>query len=315
MHFSEVFPDNRIDLSLRQREPKNQVEAIQQKSIFKIDNWCTLYEEKIRQKGGIGFFLGGIGPDGHIAFNTRGSDHNSTARLTETNFETQAASASDLGGIEVSRNRLVITIGLGSITSDPKGTSIIFAAGEAKAPIVRSAIENGPDNMYPATVLQRQENARFYITEGASKDLSDSIDLYYKSGSWTEEKTERAVYDLCQRIDKYAHKLELEDLENDPYCRMIPDLSLERVKEVINTSKQKIGRGMKKQNKQVYLHTGPHHDDIMLGIFPVIIPHLREPDNEFYFSVLTSGFTAVHDDPGSPSENPGPYPERNDPDD
>jgi glucosamine-6-phosphate deaminase len=293
MHFSEVFPDNRIDLSLRQREPKNQVEAIQQKSIFKIDNWCTLYEEKIRQKGGIGFFLGGIGPDGHIAFNTRGSDHNSTARLTETNFETQAASASDLGGIEVSRNRLVITIGLGSITSDPEGTSIIFAAGEAKAPIVRSAIESGPDNMYPATVLQRQKNARFYITEGASKDLADSIDRYYKTGSWTEEKTERAVWDLCQRIDKYAHKLELKDLENDPYCRMIPDLSLERVKEVIDTAKQKIGKGMEKQNRQVYLHTGPHHDDIMLGIFPLIIPHLREPDNDFYFSVLTSGFTAV----------------------
>jgi len=293
MHFSSVFPDNMIDLSLRKREPKNQEEAVQQKSIFMIDNWCTLYEEKIRQKGGIGFFLGGIGPDGHIAFNTRGSDHNSTTRLTETNFETQAASASDLGGIEVSRNRLVITIGLGSITSNPEGASIIFAAGEAKAPIVKAAIENSPDNLYPATVLQRQKNARFYITEGASKDLSDSIDLYYKTGPWTLEKTERAVYDLCQRIDKYAHKLDLEDLENDPYCCMIPDLSLDKVSEVIESAKSKIGKGMEKQSKQVYLHTGPHHDDIMLGIFPVIIPHLREPDNDFYFSVLTSGFTAV----------------------
>ena len=70
-----------------------------------IDNWCTEYEHKIREKGGIGFFLGGIGPDGHIAFNTRGSDHFSTTRLTTTNFETQAVAAGDLGGIEIAKNR------------------------------------------------------------------------------------------------------------------------------------------------------------------------------------------------------------------
>ena len=54
-----------------------------------------------RALGGIGFFLGGIGPDGHIGFNVRGSDHFSTTRLTGVNYETQAAAASDLGGIEV----------------------------------------------------------------------------------------------------------------------------------------------------------------------------------------------------------------------
>ena len=119
LSYTEVFPDNRIDLTLRNREAANKMEKIQQASIFKIDNWCTEYENKVRDLGGIGFFLGGIGPDGHIAFNTRGSDHNSTTRLTATNFETQAASAGDLGGIEVSRNRLVITIGLGTITYNP----------------------------------------------------------------------------------------------------------------------------------------------------------------------------------------------------
>ena len=56
-----------------------------------IDKRCAEYENKIRSLGGIGFFLGGIGPDGHIAFNVRGSDHNSTTRLTSTNFETQAS--------------------------------------------------------------------------------------------------------------------------------------------------------------------------------------------------------------------------------
>lgn len=30
---------------------------------------CNNYEEKIKSVGGIELFLGGIGPDGHIAFN------------------------------------------------------------------------------------------------------------------------------------------------------------------------------------------------------------------------------------------------------
>ena len=141
-HFTEVFPDNRIDLSLRNREAGSRLEKLQQESIFRIDNWCTSYENRIRDLGGIGFYLGGMGPDGSVASNTRGSDHNSTTRLTATNFENQAASAGDLGGIEVSRTRLVITVGLGTITYNPEGVTIIFAAGEAKAPVLKNALEN-----------------------------------------------------------------------------------------------------------------------------------------------------------------------------
>nr|MDA3929578.1 glucosamine-6-phosphate isomerase [Prolixibacteraceae bacterium] len=272
---------------------ETQLEVLQQESLYKIDNWCMHYEEKIRQLGGIGFFLGGIGPDGHIAFNTRGSDHNSTTRLTATNFETQAASASDLGGIEISRNRLVITIGLGTITFNPKGVALIFAAGEAKASIVKNAIENEANIIYPATVLYRLPNARFYLTEGAGYLLNDSQQKYYHKSDWTFEKTERVIYELCEKINKYAHHLTLNDLKNDQFARLIPNLSLDVVNEVVKATKLKIEKGLAKTKQQSYLHTGPHHDDIMLGIFPVIIPQLREPTNKFHFSVLTSGFTAV----------------------
>jgi glucosamine-6-phosphate deaminase len=292
-HYTEVFPGSRIDLTLRNREAGTNLEKLQQASIFSIDNWCTNYESQIREMGGIGFYLGGMGPDGHIASNTRGSDHNSSTRLTATNFESQAAAAGDLGGIEVSRNRLVITIGLGSITYNRGGVTIIIAAGEAKAPVVRNALENPPDNLYPATVLQRQKNARFYLTEGAAVLLHDSIEKYYKEGEWTFEKTEKAVFDLCQKIDKYAHKLVIDDLKNDRYCCLIPNLSMDRVKEVIDSTKNKIVRGNTKEHNQVFLHTGPHHDDIMLGIFPCIIPQLREASNRFHFSVFTSGFNSV----------------------
>lgn len=295
-HFSEVFPDSRVDLSLRYRSARTAKEREQQESIFRIDDWCMDYERAIRDRGGIGFFLGGIGPDGHIAFNTRGSDHYSTTRLTETNFETQAQAAGDLGGIEVSKNRLVITIGLDTITCNPDAVAIIFAAGEAKAGVVRDALEEERSVLYPATALQRLPGSRFYITRSAGARLHDSIERYYRTGPWTPEKTERAVIDLCRRIDTYGPNLELADLEQDPWCRLIPDLSLDTVREVMDRFKAKLQRGLRPEENQVFYHTGPHHDDIQLGLQPHIDRTLQTGHNTSFFSVLTSGFTAVTND-------------------
>ncbi|MCY1720739.1 glucosamine-6-phosphate isomerase [Prolixibacteraceae bacterium Z1-6] len=292
-HFTEIFPDYKIDLTLRYREAKTHLEQLQQESIFKVDNWCTAYEDKIREKGGIGFFLGGIGPDGHIAFNTRGSDHFSTTRLTKTNFETQAITAADLGGIEVSRNRLVITIGLGTLGYNPNNKAIIYAAGEAIADVIKNSLEFEQSVNYPATSLQKLKNARFYLTEGAAVKLEDSVDCYYNCGPWNHQKTERAVMELCQKINKFGPKLELEDLKADKYCSMIPDLNENTVQSVIDSILVKLKKGMEKETNQVFYHTGPHHDDIMLGIMPTTNRQSRDASNELHFSVLTSGFTAV----------------------
>jgi glucosamine-6-phosphate deaminase len=292
-HFLEVFPDYNIDLSLRFREAKTAMEKIQQESIFMIDNWCTNYENAIREKGGIGFFMGGIGPDGHIAFNTQGTDHFSTTRLTKTNFETQAVLAADLGGIEVSRTRLVITVGLGTIGFNSTVKAIVYAAGEAIAGTIKTALESQPTVIAPATSLQKLENSRFYLTEGAAVKLEDSIDNYYKSGPWTHQKTERAVIELCKKINKFGPKLEPDDLKADKYCRLIPNLNDNTVQTVIDSILAKLHKGMEKEVNQVYYHTGPHHDDIMLGIMPATNRQSRDASNELHFSVLTSGFTAV----------------------
>ncbi len=293
LHFSQVFPDLKVDLSLRFRDPKTELEKIQQQSIYMIDQWCGDYEQRIRDAGGIGFFLGGIGPDGHIAFNTRGSHIFSVTRLTETNFETQAVAAGDLGGIEVSSNRLVITIGLDTIVYNPEAVGIIIAAGEAKAGIVKDSLETKLNNVYPATVLQKLKNGRFYLTKGAAVKLTDSMDSYYEKGEWTWEKTERSVIDLCRKIKKYGHRIKIEDLKADRYTRLIPGLSEDTVNQVMKSIEAKLSKGLEQEHDQVLLHTGPHHDDISLGILPHITNQLHEPSNEAHFSVLTSGFTAV----------------------
>ena len=295
MHYREIFPDLTIDLGLRFREAKTLMEEKQQKAIFMIDNWCSVYEQQIRDKDGIGFFLGGIGPDGHIAFNTRGSDLFSTTRLTATNFETQAVAAGDLGGIEISRNRLVITIGLETITYNPDTVAIIFAAGEAKSVVIKEALENEMNTLYPATALQRLEKSTFYLTCGAASSLSDRLELYFMQGKWSEEKTEKAVIDLCRKLDKYSRNITIADLKNDEYCSLIPDLNKNTVSTVVDSVKKKINRGIEREENKVIYHTGPHHDDIMLGILPKCIRQVRSATNEVHFCVLTSGFTSVTD--------------------
>ncbi|HPJ77749.1 MAG TPA: glucosamine-6-phosphate isomerase [Prolixibacteraceae bacterium] len=292
-NYTEVFPDLKIDLTLRFREARNHLEKLQQQSVFMIDDWCRDYEARIREVGGIGFFLGSIGPDGHIAFNTRGTSHYSPTRLTETNFETQAVTAGDLGGIEVSRNRLVITVGLGTLAVNPQAKAIVYAAGEAIAEVIRDSVESLPNTMYPATALQKLENARFYLTRGAAVKLRDSIRAYYCGSPWDHRKTEKAVIDLCKKVNKFGPKLTLDDLRADEFCAMIPGLNEQTVQSVIDSILVKMRKGMQKETHQIYYHTGPHHDDIMLGIMPMTNRQSREATNEMHFSVLTSGFTAV----------------------
>ena len=291
--YNEVFADGIIDLGLRYREPKNKIEELKQRSIFMIDDWCAEYEEKIRNMGGIGFFLGGIGPDGHIAFNTKGSDPHSTTRLTYTNFETQAAAAGDLGGIEISRHKPVITIGLDTITYKKEAVSIIFAAGEAKAQVVADALEKKPSNLYPASVLTRLPNSRFYITTGAASALKESIYNYYTATPWNQEKSNRAIIDCLYRINKYADKVTVDDLLEDEYCRMIPNLNESTVDEVVKSITDKIEKGTSLWSNEVFYHTGPHHDDIMLGLLPHIHRVSRNETNRSHFAVMTSGFNAV----------------------
>lgn len=295
---SSVWPDYRVDLSLRVRSATTKLEEKQKAVLERIDEWCRRFEDQIRALGGIGFFLGGIGPDGHIGFNVRGSDHHSTTRLTETNYETQAAAAGDLGGIEVSGNRLVITIGLDTITSNPDCTALIIAAGEAKAEIVRQAIESEKSVRYPATALHDLPNARFYITRGAAKRLrARRLATLKRSDAISDEETERILIDLAVDRRKRLVDLTEDDFTGDPFAAELlckrPESYRELAEKVSTALIRRIERGSEVLTDTRFLHTEPHHDDLMLGYLPYIVRHVRDASNSHYFACLTSGFTAV----------------------
>ena len=115
-------------------------------------------------------------------------------------------------------------------------------------------------------------------------------------GEWSFEKTERDVLGHCKVLNKYAHRLTLEDLRNDERCARIPGLSLDVVQQVIDDVEAKLIRGVAPLDHEVIYHTGPHHDDIMLGIMPFINRQLRSPNNEVYFAIMTSGYHSVTND-------------------
>ena len=87
--------------------------------------------------------------------------------------------------------------------------------------------------------------------------------------------------------------MSLEDLQNDQVCSNIPGLNEETVNQIIRSIDEKVQKGIRPEKNQTYYHTGPHHDDIMLGMMPHIIHLIREPSNQHIFTNMTSGFTSV----------------------
>ena len=92
MEEMQEFSDVDVDITIL-NEPLLMNDSItlrRKKILEKVQRFCNDYEKRISSLGGIGFFLGGIGPDGHIAFNQEGAAHDSTTRLVNFNYPTAA---------------------------------------------------------------------------------------------------------------------------------------------------------------------------------------------------------------------------------
>lgn len=76
---------------------------------------CLLYEDKIKRAGGIELFLGGIGADGHIAFNEPGSSLKSRTRVKSLAYETMVANSRFFGGDVEKVPKMALTVGIQTI--------------------------------------------------------------------------------------------------------------------------------------------------------------------------------------------------------
>ncbi len=294
----DIFPDMTIDLSLRIRKATSLLEKRQQEVLNAVDQFCTDYEHRVRAMGGIGFFLGGIGPDGHIAFNIRGSDFYSTTRLVEPNYETRAAAATDLGGMEVARAKHVITIGLRTITYNKDAVAVIIAAGEAKAKIVARTIHSDPRNRYPGSALATLRNARFYLTHGAAVALTNRVFVDFKRREQVPaEDIHRIVMDLSLATGKPIKKLSRQDFLKDRFGAELLAKTGATHEALAEQTHRVVIENLTKGNKPIenktILHTAPHHDDIILAYLPYVTNLVRRSSTQHCFAYMTSGFNAV----------------------
>ncbi len=295
---ADVFPDMTVDLSLRIRKAKSLQEKRQQAVLEGVDQFCTDYEHRVREMGGIGFFLGGIGPDGHIGFNIKGSDFYATTRLIEPNYETRAAAASDLGGMEVARTKHVITIGLRTITYNPDIVALIIAAGEAKAKIVARTIESERSNKYPGTALAVLPQARFYLTHGSAVRLRNRrfVD-FSRAEKVSDRQVHRIVMDVSFDTGKPIGRLDKADFDKDRFAAELLRKTQRPYGELRDQTHQYVidalSRGNKPIENKTFLHTAPHHDDIILAYLPYVTNLVRRSSTKHCFAYMTSGFNAV----------------------
>ncbi|MCQ2095679.1 MAG: hypothetical protein MJY59_02930 [Bacteroidaceae bacterium] len=298
-NLSEVFHEGKVDLTLRFRQANNKDELFKQRAIKIFDEFCTRYEEKIRSLGGIGFYLSGVGPDGDLAFNVKGSSPFSHTRLTGLNYAAEASAARDMGGITTVRKKAVVTIGLETITYNPDCVAVVIAAGQSKGAVVSGAVCDAPSHDIPASCLQKLPNARFYVTNAAGSEIPRSHEytkaLYADSGC-PRQFVERLLIDCLLMTGKTIPQIIGEGYTNAE-LDFISELTGKPVAELLEGERRAIeamiSKGLTLPQNQVVLHTSPHHDDVELAYFPYLHHLVRSKNMENHFAYCTSGYASV----------------------
>jgi len=139
---------------------------------------CRLYEEAIAAEGGIDLFLGGMGSDGHIAFNEPGSSLVSRTRVKTLTTETKTANARFFGGDVSKVPGTALTVGVGTIMDAREIVIIVY--GQNKARALRAVVEEGINHMWTLSCLQMHPNAVIVCDEDAVKELKSGTVGYFK---------------------------------------------------------------------------------------------------------------------------------------
>ncbi|KAJ2556776.1 Glucosamine-6-phosphate isomerase (Glucosamine-6-phosphate deaminase) (GNPDA) (GlcN6P deaminase) [Coemansia sp. RSA 1933] len=147
---------------------------------------CQRYEDKIKEVGGIEMFLGGIGPDGHIAFNEPGSSLESVTRVKTLAYETVLANARFFGGDVNKVPKLALTVGVGTVRAAREVLLIITGAHKAVA--LAKCIEEGVNHMWTLSVVQLHPSAMIVCDEDATLELHVKTVRYFKSIEQVQEQ-------------------------------------------------------------------------------------------------------------------------------
>lgn len=138
---------------------------------------CENYEEKIKSYGGINLFMGGIGPDGHIAFNEPGSSLSSRTRIKTLTTDTIVANSRFFDNDVNKVPKTALTVGVGTIL-DAKEV-LILANGLHKARALYHAVEGSVNQMWTISALQLHEKGIIVCDYDACAELKVGTYKYF----------------------------------------------------------------------------------------------------------------------------------------
>ena len=139
---------------------------------------CASYEERIRSYGGIDLFLGGIGADGHIAFNEPGSSLRSRTRIKSLTYDTIVANSRFFDGDLDKVPKQALTVGVQTVMDARE--LVILASGLNKATALQKTIEEGVNHMWTCSVIQMHEKSLIVCDEKATQELKVKTVSYFK---------------------------------------------------------------------------------------------------------------------------------------
>lgn len=160
---------------------------------------CKRYEDKIKSVGGINLFLGGVGEDGHIAFNEPGSSLASRTRDKELTEDTILVNSRFFNNDITKVPKLALTVGVGTIMDSKE--VLIMANGPKKAHAIHKGIEEGVNHLWTISALQLHRKAILVIDEDAALDLKVRTYRYFKdieSMNLDLEKLEKELENLAK---------------------------------------------------------------------------------------------------------------------
>lgn len=143
-----------------------------------LDAECARFEEKIKSHGGVDLFMGGIGPDGHIAFNEPGSSLVSRTRMKTLTTDTRIANSRFFGGKPENVPAHALTVGVGTVMDARE--VMILANGHLKARALQAAIEGSINHMWTISALQMHAHGIIVCDEDAADELKVSTYKYFK---------------------------------------------------------------------------------------------------------------------------------------
>ena len=139
---------------------------------------CVRYEAKIKSYGGIELFMGGIGPDGHIAFNEPGSSLTSRTRVKTLTTDTIIANSRFFNNDINLVPKSALTVGVGTIMDSKE--VLILVNGHAKARALYHAVEGSINHMWTVSILQMHQKGIIVCDDAATAELKVGTVNYFK---------------------------------------------------------------------------------------------------------------------------------------